>query len=60
MLPNETKTGLILTLLPPRAFRSVRAHLQWPDKTVPMRGAIDALGEPGDLGIGVRPEEWRF
>jgi len=47
LLPNEKRTGLILTLLPPREFRLVRVHLQWPDGTVPSRGAIDAWANEG-------------
>ncbi len=43
--PNELKAGLVLSLLPPRNFRSVRVHLKWPDGRIPNRGALDAWVE---------------
>ena len=45
--PNEVRTGLVLTLLPPRAFRLVRVHLQWPDGTIPRGGAMNAWANRG-------------
>jgi hypothetical protein len=45
--PNEMKAGLVLTELPPRAFRVVRIHLVWPDGKVSVRGAIDAWENRG-------------
>jgi hypothetical protein len=47
LLPNERRSGLILTLLPPREFRRIRVHLQWPDGRVPTRGGIDAWENEG-------------
>jgi len=47
LTPNESKAGLILTLPPPRAFRTVRVHLRWPDGRIPARGAIDAWANEG-------------
>jgi hypothetical protein len=45
--PDERKPGLVLTELPPRAFRVVRVHLVWPDGKVPARGVIDAWANRG-------------
>jgi hypothetical protein len=47
LVPNEKKTGLVLTMLPRRDFRLVRVHLRWPDGTVPTRGSIDAWANQG-------------
>lgn len=45
--PNEKREGLVLTLPPPRAFRSVRVHLRWPDGRIPAGGAITAYVNEG-------------
>jgi hypothetical protein len=45
--PNQARRGLVLTLLPPRAFRLVRVHLRRPDGTIPSSGAIDAWANKG-------------
>jgi len=45
--PNELRKELVLTLLPPRAFRAVRVHLRWPDGSVPNRGAMNAWANKG-------------
>ncbi len=42
LTPNQVKKGLVLTLLPARAFRTVRVHLRWPDGSIPNRGTIEA------------------
>jgi hypothetical protein len=60
LLPNENRTGLILTLLPPRAFRSVRVHLRWPDGTLPRRGAIDAWANEGIYVSDYEPKNGIF
>jgi len=38
---------LILTLPPPRGFRTVRVHLRWPDGSAPAKGGIDAWVNQG-------------
>ncbi len=45
--PNEQKRNLVLTLLPPRPFRTVRVHLRLPDGSIPRGGAIDAYANQG-------------
>jgi len=45
--PNELKSGLNLTLLPAREFRTARVHLRYPDGSIPKRGAIDAYRGKG-------------
>lgn len=45
--PNEQKRNLVLTLLPPRAFRTVLVNLRLPDGAVPRGGAIDAYVNEG-------------
>ncbi len=45
--PNERKQNLVLTLLPPRPFRTVRVNLRLPDGSVPRGGAIDAYVNEG-------------
>ena len=45
--PNEQKRNLVLTLLPPRPFRTVRVNLRLPDGSIPRGGAIDAYVNQG-------------
>jgi hypothetical protein len=47
LAPNEKKTGLVLTMLPPRNFRRVRVRIQWPNGSVPLQGAVEAWANEG-------------
>lgn len=58
--PNEFKTGLVLTLLPPRRFRSVRVHITWPDGRIPNGGALDAWVNEGIYLSDYKPNRGVF
>jgi hypothetical protein len=45
--PNEARTNLEFTLPPPRAFRTVRVRLRWPDGSAPEGGYVSAWRSGG-------------